>query len=400
MSNKQPVTAKNVLTLPVGIYTLERGVYLRVTASRRFWLFKYQINGVRRELGLGGVEQTLTAVRGKAAQYRALLATGVDPYEMSRCEASAVTKSAKEMRRAKCPTFEAYAEATIDKLSRLRNWSKGTHTAYTGVLRCHAYPFIGDTPVDEVTKHDILRMCRASWNKPTGQLLLMLARMVFDRAEADQLVEESPVQWKGFLDNELPSAAVMAKGKLPKHFDAVSANTLSEIAKELLMIEDLRAKCALFGFLTVGRTVEYVLARWDEIDLDAGVMVVPPSRRKDRKSENFRVPLSTWAIEVLKSIPVSGPYVFSNGGRKPIYRSGLSGYLKRFTDEPITAHGTRSTFSDWCAQNDVNPMVSEKCLMHTFGGSVFRAYQRDDLLEKRRALLQTWGDFLLGDKEN
>lgn len=35
--------------------------------------------------------------------------------------------------------------------------------------------------------------------------------------------------------------------------------------------------------------------------------------------------------------------------------------------------------------------------MHAVGGAVFMAYQRDDLLEKRRKLLQEWADFLYGD---
>ena len=65
-------------------------------------------------------------------------------------------------------------------------------------------------------------------------------------------------------------------------------------------------------------------------------------------------------------------------------------------EKPATLHGTRSTFSDWCANNDKNFLVSEKCLMHAVGGKVFMAYQRDDLLDKRRQLLQEWADFLLG----
>lgn len=37
-------------------------------------------------------------------------------------------------------------------------------------------------------------------------------------------------------------------------------------------------------------------------------------------------------------------------------------------------------------------MVAEKCLMHEVGGSVYQAYQRSDLLESRRQLLQDWAD--------
>ena len=60
-------------------------------------------------------------------------------------------------------------------------------------------------------------------------------------------------------------------------------------------------------------------------------------------------------------------------------------------------HGVRSSFSDWCARNGKNFLVSEKCLMHSVGGKVFMAYQRDNLLEQRRVLLQEWADFLYGE---
>lgn len=35
--------------------------------------------------------------------------------------------------------------------------------------------------------------------------------------------------------------------------------------------------------------------------------------------------------------------------------------------------------------------------MYAVGGAVFMAYQRDDLLERRRKLLQEWADFLYGE---
>lgn len=61
----------------------------------------------------------------------------------------------------------------------------------------------------------------------------------------------------------------------------------------------------------------------------------------------------------------------------------------------MTLHGMRSTFSDWGAKNEKNFLVSEKQLMHAVGNNVFRAYQRDDLLEQRRKLMQEWADYLL-----
>lgn len=65
---------KSIPTLPIGIHCYERGVYLRVTTHSRSWLYKYQLNGKRRELGLGSATQPLSAVLAKVAPLKALVA--------------------------------------------------------------------------------------------------------------------------------------------------------------------------------------------------------------------------------------------------------------------------------------------------------------------------------------
>ena len=64
-----------------------------------------------------------------------------------------------------------------------------------------------------------------------------------------------------------------------------------------------------------------------------------------------------------------------------------------------TMHGMRSTFRDWCTQNGVNEIVAEKSLMHSTGNEVVSAYQRSDLLEERREVMQKWADLLLESNE-
>lgn len=57
-------------------------------------------------------------------------------------------------------------------------------------------------------------------------------------------------------------------------------------------------------------------------------------------------------------------------------------------------HGMRSTFRDWCAESGVSEIVAEKCLMHAVGTEVQQAYQRSDLLDQRRVVMQQWTDYL------
>ena len=60
----------------------------------------------------------------------------------------------------------------------------------------------------------------------------------------------------------------------------------------------------------------------------------------------------------------------------------------------LTAHGFRSTFSDWCAEQANFPSeVREMALAHTVSDKVEAAYRRGDLFEKRRQLAEAWGRF-------
>ena len=58
-------------------------------------------------------------------------------------------------------------------------------------------------------------------------------------------------------------------------------------------------------------------------------------------------------------------------------------------------HGFRSTFRDWAAEQTSFPDEIRKVASgHTVGDSVQQAYQRTDLLEKRRKLMEMWATFI------
>ena len=61
--------------------------------------------------------------------------------------------------------------------------------------------------------------------------------------------------------------------------------------------------------------------------------------------------------------------------------------------EAITQHGFRSTFTDWAAETTPFPAaVADMALAHVISDKVRAAYQRGDLFEKRRALMQEWAN--------
>ena len=73
--------------------------------------------------------------------------------------------------------------------------------------------------------------------------------------------------------------------------------------------------------------------------------------------------------------------------------------LHRMGRDDLTAHGFRSTFSDWCAEQTTFPSeVREMALAHVVGDKVEAAYRRGDLFEKRRQLADAWARFCGGDQ--
>jgi len=70
--------------------------------------------------------------------------------------------------------------------------------------------------------------------------------------------------------------------------------------------------------------------------------------------------------------------------------------LRRMGRGDLTAHGFRSTFSDWCSERTNFPAeVREMALAHTISDKVEAAYRRGDLFAKRRQLAEAWARFAM-----
>ncbi|WP_428377766.1 tyrosine-type recombinase/integrase [Lichenicoccus sp.] len=167
---------------------------------------------------------------------------------------------------------------------------------------------------------------------------------------------------------------------------------------ELARSDGTGALAVRFIALTAARSGEVRGASWSQIDLEAKVWTVPADRMK--AGREHRVPLSAGAIDVLQLARERGDgsgHVFP-GGRAS---RGLSDvavskalHLAAGT-KAVTVHGLRSTFRDWVADaTSHQPDVAEAALAHALGDAVRVAYQRGDLFEKRRVLMDDWAAFV------
>ena len=315
------------------------GLYLQVSnASSKSWIFRYRLNGKTREMGLGPLKGvSLAAAREKARGCRAQLADGVDPLAARQAEqARHATDDAKTI------TFDQCGEAFIK--AHGGSWKNARHhEQWKSTLETYVSPVFGSLPVQNVDVSLVMKVLEPIWTaKPeTAARIRGRIESVLNWAKARGYRSgENPAQWKGHLDNLLPARS---KIKTIKHHAALPYDQTAEFMKTLRVQDGVAALALEFTILNAARTGEVIGALWNEIDFNAKIWTVPASRMKHTE---------------------------------------------------LTAHGFRSTFRDWAAERtNFQAEVAEAALGHVVGDKVELAYRRGDFFEKRRRLMDAWGEF-------
>lgn len=117
--------------------------------------------------------------------------------------------------------------------------------------------------------------------------------------------------------------------------------------------------------------------------------------------ETHVVPLSGRALAILTELKaLAGDKGLVFPGRqpgKPLSNMVFLMTLRRM-GLAVTAHGFRSSFRDWAAEETAFPnFVVEKALAHAIENKVEAAYRRGDLLKKRRELMDAWAAYCEGE---
>ncbi|MGH7152379.1 MAG: tyrosine-type recombinase/integrase, partial [Acetobacteraceae bacterium] len=275
-----------------GMYHDGRGLYLHVGPNgSRSWLFRYQMDGKPRFMGLGPFPEIgLADARVKLEDARREKANGVDPLA-----ARDAARNRAKADAAAAITFKACTDRYI--ASHRAGWRNEKHAAQWGSsLEAYAYPVIGALPVGEVDTGHVTRFLEPIWvGKPeTAGRVRGRVEAILDFAKVHGWrTGENPARWKGHLQNVLP-----ARGKVRKvaHHAALPWGEAGAFIGELAKQHGIAALALRFAIVTAARTGEVIGARWAEIDLTAGVWTVPAERMKGRA---HRVPLSGAALAVL-----------------------------------------------------------------------------------------------------
>ena len=355
-----------------GLYKVER-------SSGVYYYLRLRRNGKLIERSLGNVELvSLKEAKREAARLRVEIDS--EAYHPS------VTKI----------TLKEVCEQALADIARVKKWrNERTEEQWRSTLAMYVYPVIGAKSVDEVEREDILAVLMPIWetkNETASRVRMRLEAVINWAMRHNYRQSSNPATWRGNLEFDLPP---VTKVKVVRHHRSMTFAEAKKVVAYCLSHPSVVSAAILFGIATATRVGEFRCASWEEIEGDT--WLIPSQRRKDGKPYPHRVPLSTLALMALKMADngnKSGSIFINNHG-KVISEDSPRLKIINILQKTVTMHGCRSTFRDWCAENGIDRVLAEKSLMHKTGSEVEQAYQRSDLLEQRRPVMQQWADALL-----
>lgn len=383
MENKLTAIGVKNTTKP-GRYSDGGGLYLYVPSADsrggKRWVFRWRDRntGKTRDKGLGPVRDVpLVKARRDALECRQQLREGIDPIHAAKVEGARRT------------TFGQCAEMYMD--AHRDGWRNAKHAAqWQSTLDTYA-AILQPLPVAKIDTDLIIKVLAPIWTTKTETATRVRQRIeaVLNWATARKFRSgENPARWRGHLENLL---AKPTKLKKVEHRAALPYAEIGAFMTDLRQQGGLGALALELQILTACRPGEVANAQWTEFDLDAATWTIPGERMKAGKEH--RVPLSVPAVTLLRELPRVNAFVFP--GTKKGQSLTTAAMLKalRTVRPGFDAHGFRSTFRDWAADQTAYPRdVAEAALAHAVQG-VEAVYRRTDLLNKRARLMADWAKY-------
>jgi len=343
-----------------------------------------------------------------------MLAKGMDPHQERQSKIDHENREAKEKAvadRLKDNTFARYSQTHIENLEP--TWTnRKTAAQWRSSLEKYAFPVIGETPEADVTRAQVLEILQPIWYEKTETADRVRRRRaaILDVAISDDLrAERNPAIWRGSLKGKLPTAESVKNAKAPEEERAHASLHYSELPEFMTALrgqDGSGARALEFCILNGSRSSEVLGATWDEFDLAEGIWSIPARRMKSRTRHT--VPLSKQSVILIQRLAIQriSDFVFPNkSSGQSLSQAGMSSVLKRMFEikewkdgygRLITVHGFRGTFKTWVTeQTDADWLTGEMALSHRIKDKSSATYQKGDLIDKRRRLMQHYSDLFL-----
>lgn len=363
-----------------------RGLVLLVTPKGyKWWRVRYFIDGKERMLSIGTYpEISLRAARDERDKIRQKLAQGIDPGAERKKERAAQSSRVPQ-------TLEDLATAWYEQRHRRevvvahaqRNWRR---------LERHVFPILGDRAAGDVDAPSILQVLQRIVDQghvETAHRVKSLLGQVLRYGVVLRLVDRDPT---ADIRDALPATKT-------KHHAAIVDP--DEIGPLLRCIEhyagdpSTRAALRLAPMLLV-RPGELRQAKWSEINVDRAEWHVTAKGGVDHL-----VPLADQAVSVFEEMRrLNGrhEYVFNSPRtrQRPMSNNTVNAALHRLGyKDTMTGHGFRAMARTVLVERLNFPVeIVEMQLAHRVRDVHGRAYNRAQWFDQRRAMMQTWADYL------
>ena len=396
-ANRRALTVVEIkaLTEP-GLHWVDDGLYLQIRGGRS-WCHRYMFDGKPRLSGLGPVDDvTLAQARAARDDERALIRKGGDPVADRKRQRGEKTAEPK-----KKVVFRDVAKDFIANYEG--EWRNPVHRQqWTNTLETYVYPIIGDMTPDEITTEHVRQVLQPIWlakAETAARLRGRIERILGFARPLGLRTGENPARWADNLEHMFPK---QKRKRKVRHHPALPYAQIPAFMAKLRTWEGISAKALEFTILTAVRTGDVIgndredrpPMKWPHVNLVESLWIIPATEN----DTEHRVPLSDPAVAVLKWMKELGAdteIVFPSLGKgQPLSNNAMLSLLDRMGHGNVTVHGMRSTFRDWAGECTNFPReLAEKALAHTIGDETERAYQRGDLLNKRRKLMQAWAGY-------
>ena len=363
------------------------GLYLYVPPSdARAWQFRYRWLGKPQTATLGRVGvMTLAAARQAAQDARIAVAKGEHLTVAKRIARVHLRANASN-------TFATVARDWMDSEGKRAGWTEGHRVRVESSLRSHLAD-LDSLPVAQITAPIVAPLLHKMEATMPDMAAKVRQRL---RAILDFCVEQGIIN-----GNPLPARRRHVSAQ-PRHMPAVldekGIGAILRAAERTNVGEGVERAHLLLAFCAP-RVGEVVAAKWDEIDLQAGLWSIPRERMKRKDPERgphqvpipprLRAAMRTWrreggnnAVYVCPS-PNSAAHHITRESVEQFYRITLGLVGKH------SPHSWRSTFSTLARDAGKDSEAVEAQLDHVIGSKIQAAYDRARRLELRRTLM-TW----------
>lgn len=370
--------------------TDEKGLYLLVSPTGKYWRMNYRFAGKQKTLALGVYPDVgLSRAREKLAEARKLLGKSIDPSE-------AKQEAKRVIQLAHANSFEAVAREWHARKSK--TWAKVTADKAMTLLDTFVFPEIGSQPVSTVKASQLLAMLRKVESRGiayTACRLREICGQVFRYAVATGRAEDNPAA------HLLGAMSKPATKHRPAITERREFGGFLRALREATDSDPLTRHAAYFAMLTFVRAQEFRYARWEEIDWQAKEWKVPAKRMKSGKHlPAHTVPLSRQTIlllEDLHNLTGHTPYLFPKakgyGSEEVISENTVGNMLNKMGYKGRQCvHGFRASARSILSEQGWSREAMERQLDHKERDGTVAAYARSEHLSERRKMMQAWAD--------